>query len=129
MHEDPQIPNYGPPGRGHVLRPGMTLAVEPMITASGVTDVELDEDDGWSIYSADRSLTAHYEHTVAVTDDGPLILTRHEGWSPVDDEVGARELVLGERVSGRRTLLPCSFALCRCMPARADAADALHSLY
>ena len=72
MHEDPQIPNYGPPGRGHVLRPGMTLAVEPMITASGETDVQLDEDDGWSIYSADHSLTAHYEHTVAVTDDGPL---------------------------------------------------------
>ena len=93
MHEDPQIPNYGPPGRGHVLRPGMTLAVEPMITASGETDVQLDEDDGWSIYSADHSLTAHYEHTVAVTDDGPLVLTRHEGWSPVDDEVGtsARE--------------------------------------
>jgi methionyl aminopeptidase len=89
MHEDPQIPNYGPPGRGHVLRPGMTLAVEPMITASGETDVQLDEDDGWSIYSADHSLTAHYEHTVAVTDDGPLILTRHEGWSPVDDEVGS----------------------------------------
>src|SRR6185295_16305295 len=88
MHEDPQIPNYGPPGRGHVLRPGMTLAVEPMITASGETDVQLDEEDGWSIYSADRSLTAHYEHTIAVTDDGPLILTRHEGWSPVDDEVG-----------------------------------------
>jgi methionyl aminopeptidase len=87
MHEDPQIPNYGQPGRGHVLRPGMTLAVEPMITASGVTDVQLDEDDGWSIYSSDHSLTAHYEHTVAVTDDGPLILTRHEGWSPVDDEV------------------------------------------
>ena len=90
MHEDPQIPNYGPPGRGHVLRPGMTLAVEPMITASGETDVQLDEDDGWSIYSADHSLTAHYEHTVAVTDDGPLVLTRHEGWSPVDDEVGQR---------------------------------------
>ena len=90
MHEDPQIPNYGPPGRKDVLRPGMTLAIEPMITASGETDVQLDEDDGWSIYSADHSLTAHYEHTVAVTDDGPLILTRHEGWSPVDDEIGAR---------------------------------------
>jgi methionyl aminopeptidase len=89
MHEDPQIPNYGLPGRGQVLRPGMTLAVEPMITASGVTDVQLDEGDGWSIYSADHSLTAHYEHTVAVTDDGPLILTRHDGWSPVDDDVGA----------------------------------------
>ena len=51
--------------------------------------MQLDEEDGWSIYSADHSLTAHYEHTIAVTDDGPLILTRHEGWSPVDDEVGA----------------------------------------
>ena len=73
----------------------MTLAIEPMITASGETDVQLDEDDGWSIYSADHSLTAHYEHTVAVTDDGPLVLTRHEGWSPVDDEVGATPLETG----------------------------------
>ena len=79
MHEDPQIPNYGPPGRGPGAAPGHDARVEPMITASGVTDVQLDEDDGWSIYSADRSLTAHYEHTVAVTDDGPLILTRHDG--------------------------------------------------
>ena len=100
MHEDPQIPNYGPPGRGHVLRPGMTLAVEPMITASGETDVQLDEEDGWSIYSADHSLTAHYEHTIAVTDDGPLILTRHEGWSPVDDEVGDGRLTSGCQRSG-----------------------------
>ena len=123
MHEDPQIPNYGPPGRGQVLRPGMTLAVEPMITASGETDVQLDEDDGWSIYSADHSLTAHYEHTVAVTDDGPLILTRHEGWSP--GRRRGRVTALADGVA----LLPCSFALCRCMPARADAAEALHSLY
>ena len=65
------------------------------------------------------SLTAHYEHTVAVTDDGPLVLTRHDGWSPVDDEVGNGPLSTG--VSGRRILLACSFALCRCMPARADA--------
>ena len=111
---------------GTCCAPGMTLAVEPMITASGVTDVQLDEDDGWSIYSADHSLTAHYEHTVAVTDDGPLILTRHEGWSPRRRR-GRR--ARRDRAPDGRTLLPCSFALCRCMPARADAAEALSSLY
>ncbi len=72
-HEDPQIPNYGPPGRGPVLAEGMTLAIEPMITAGG-PDVVLHDDD-WSISSADSSLTAHYEHTVAVLPDGPRILT------------------------------------------------------
>ena len=73
MHEDPQIPNYGPPGRGPLLQSGMTLAIEPMITAGG-SDVVL-EPDGWSITTADGSLAAHFEHTVAVTDDGPRILT------------------------------------------------------
>lgn len=73
MHEDPQIPNFGPPGRGAPLQTGMTLAIEPMITAGG-PDVAL-EDDGWSITTADGSLAAHFEHTVAVADDGPQILT------------------------------------------------------
>jgi methionyl aminopeptidase len=73
MHEDPQIPNYGPPGRGPLLQEGMTLAIEPMIT-SGAADVVLHEDE-WSISSADESLAAHFEHTVAITADGPRILT------------------------------------------------------
>jgi len=74
MHEDPQIPNYGPPGRGPLLQEGMTLAIEPMITA-GAPDVYVHDDD-WSISSVDESLAAHFEHTVAVTAAGPLILTK-----------------------------------------------------
>jgi len=73
-HEDPQIPNYGPPGRGPVLQTGMTLAIEPMITAGG-PDVYVHDDD-WSISSVDASLAAHFEHTVAITAEGPRVLTR-----------------------------------------------------
>jgi methionyl aminopeptidase len=73
MHEEPQIPNYGDPGRGPVLAAGMTLAIEPMINAGG-PDIVL-HDDQWSISTSDRSLSAHFEHTVAVTDEGPRILT------------------------------------------------------
>ena len=73
MHEDPQIPNYGPPGRGPELQPGMTFAIEPMINAGG-PEVYL-HDDEWSISTLDGSLSAHFEHTVAVTDNGPKILT------------------------------------------------------
>ena len=74
MHEEPQVPNYGEPGRGPRLAPGMTLAIEPMITAGGA-DVFV-ADDQWSIYTDDGSLAAHFEHTVAVTDGAPRILTR-----------------------------------------------------
>jgi methionyl aminopeptidase len=73
-HEEPQIPNFGEPGRGPQLQQGMTLAIEPMITAGG-PDVYLHDDD-WSISTQDGSLAAHFEHTVAVTEDDPLILTR-----------------------------------------------------
>ncbi len=73
-HEDPQIPNYGLPGRGPLLQEGMTLAIEPMITA-GSPDVYVHEDD-WSISSVDDSLAAHFEHTVALTQEGPRILTK-----------------------------------------------------
>jgi methionyl aminopeptidase len=73
-HEDPQIPNFGPPGRGPLLQEGMTLAIEPMITAGG-PDVYVHDDD-WSISSVDESLAAHFEHTVAVTAGGPRILTK-----------------------------------------------------
>jgi methionyl aminopeptidase len=72
-HEDPQIPNFGLPGRGPELLPGMTLAIEPMINAGG-PDVVMHADE-WSISSGDGSLSAHFEHTVAVTADGPRVLT------------------------------------------------------
>jgi len=73
MHEDPQIPNFGEPGRGPLLEEGMVLAVEPMVNA-GRHMVRMG-DDGWAIYSQDGSLAAHFEFTVAVTGDGPRILT------------------------------------------------------
>ena len=74
MHEDPQIPNYGRPGTGPRLQPGMTFAIEPMVTL-GNYEIRISEWDGWSIFTADNSLSAHYEHTVAVTENGPWILT------------------------------------------------------
>jgi methionyl aminopeptidase len=77
MHEEPQIPNFGPPGRGPVLQPGMTLAIEPMINA-GSSEITVLE-DRWSIVTEDGSLSAHFEHTVAVTDDGPRVLTAAQG--------------------------------------------------
>jgi methionyl aminopeptidase len=77
MHEDPQIPNFGDPDRGPELEAGMVLAVEPMVTA-GRHAVRMG-DDHWAIYSQDGSLAAHFEFTIAVTEDGPRILTRwHE---------------------------------------------------
>ncbi|MDR7867699.1 MAG: type I methionyl aminopeptidase [Sporomusaceae bacterium] len=74
MHEDPQIPNYGPPGRGPRLKPGMTLAVEPMINLGtyGVRTL----DDGWTVVTTDGKRSAHFEHTVVVTENGPEILTK-----------------------------------------------------
>lgn len=74
MHEDPQVPNFGPAGKGPRLLEGMVLAIEPMINAGGA-DVEVGEDH-WAIYTADSRLSAHFEHTVAVTADGPRILTQ-----------------------------------------------------
>jgi len=73
MHEDPQIPNYGEPGKGPELEPGMVLALEPMVNAGG-PEVRVGEDH-WAVYSADGSLAAHFEFTVAVTEDGPRVLT------------------------------------------------------
>jgi methionyl aminopeptidase len=73
MHEDPQIPNYGTPGRGPLLEEGMVLAIEPMTTA-GRHAVRMG-DDGWAIYAQDGSLAAHFEFTIAITGDGPRILT------------------------------------------------------
>ncbi len=74
MHEDPQILNYGPPGRGPVLKKGMVLAIEPMFN-EGKSDVEILE-DMWTVVTRDRKLSCHFEDTVAITDDDPLILTR-----------------------------------------------------
>lgn len=73
MHEDPQVPNYGKAGTGPTLKPGMVLAIEPMINA-GRADVR-SLDDGWTVVTADGSLSAHFEHTVAITADGPRVLT------------------------------------------------------
>ncbi|MDD3579790.1 MAG: type I methionyl aminopeptidase [Desulfobacca sp.] len=74
LHEDPQIPNYGPPGQGPKLQAGMTIAIEPMVSAGG-WEVKL-LDDGWTAVTKDGSLSAHFEHTIAVTDKGALILSR-----------------------------------------------------
>jgi methionyl aminopeptidase len=73
MHEGPQVPNYGKPGRGMRLREGMTIALEPMVLVG--TSSTTVKDDEWTVVSADGSLTAHYEHTVAITANGPQILT------------------------------------------------------
>ncbi len=73
LHEEPHVYNYGPPGRREVLSPGMTLAIEPMVNAGGAESRVLE--DGWTVVTADRSLSAHFEHTVAITDDGCEVLT------------------------------------------------------
>lgn len=91
MHEGPQVPNYGTPGRGMILRSGMTIALEPMVlVGTWQTRVLPDE---WTVASADGSLTAHFEHTVAVTENGPVILTL------LDGEHGGP----AEKASGRKT--------------------------
>jgi methionyl aminopeptidase len=76
MHEDPQVPNYGVAGKGLLLRPGMTIALEPMVLAGGSETRVLD--DGWTVVSRDGRRTAHFEHSVAVTAGGPVILTALE---------------------------------------------------
>ncbi|MEV6319996.1 type I methionyl aminopeptidase [Nocardia sp. NPDC051787] len=73
MHEDPHVPNTGRPGRGYRLRPGLTIAIEPWFART--TDRIVTDPDGWTIRSADGSRTAHSEHTVAITPDGPEVLT------------------------------------------------------
>ena len=73
LHEEPKVPNYGRPGRGIKLKVGMVLAVEPMVNAGG-PETQL-YDDGWTVATADGSLSAHFEHTIAVTDNGPEVLT------------------------------------------------------
>ena len=85
MHEDPQVKNYGQAGTGGELKPGMTLAIEPMIT-DGAYEILID-DDGWSIFTVDDSLAAHFEHTVAITDEGPRVLTLVNGTSIVNQPI------------------------------------------
>ena len=74
LHEDPSVPNFGTAGRGVRLLPGMTIAIEPMITAGDYRVKQLA--DGWTVVTADGSLAAHFEHTVAITKDGPIIMTK-----------------------------------------------------
>jgi len=73
LHEAPEVPNYGNPGRGPELKPGMCLAIEPMVNV-GTFEVE-SLTDGWTIVTLDRKASAHFEHSIAITKDGPLILS------------------------------------------------------
>lgn len=73
MHEEPNVPNFGPPSRGPLLKPGMVLALEPMVNVGTFNTVVLD--DKWTVVTGDGSLSAHFEHTVAVTPNGPAVLT------------------------------------------------------
>ena len=86
LHEEPQIPNYGEPGRGPRLAEGMVLAIEPMVNIGGPAVKVLD--DGWTAVTADGSLSAHFEHTVAVTTSGPEVLTQRPGSDPGVVHVG-----------------------------------------
>ena len=103
MHEDPQVPNYGKPGKGPLLQEGMVLAIEPMTTA-GRPAVRV-ASDGWAIFSQDDSLAAHFEFTVAITAGGPRVLTpwhlRREGCSPAPASASRSEGRLGRRAGWR----------------------------
>ena len=77
MHMDPDVPNVGPAGRGPQLVPGVVVAVEPMITLGSPANTTLDDD--WTVVTLDGSLAAHWEHTVAVTETGPWVLTARDG--------------------------------------------------
>ena len=102
MHMEPAVRNYGPPGQGPRLRTGMALAIEPMITRGARQVAELD--DGWTVVSVDGSRAAHFEHTVAITPDGPWVLTAREGGrSALADRAGVslerRDLSVATAVS------------------------------
>lgn len=85
MHEEPQVPNFGPPGKGPVLKKGMVLALEPMVTVGDWRTKK--HDDDWTVSTLDGSLSAHFEHTVAILEDGPVVLTQRS-----DDAKFAAEL-------------------------------------
>ena len=74
LHEDPSVPNYGTAGRGQRISEGMVIAIEPMVNVGTGAVRELS--DGWTVLTADSKLSAHYEHTVAITENGPLLLTK-----------------------------------------------------
>jgi methionyl aminopeptidase len=101
LHEEPQIPNFGDPGRGPQLRAGMVLAIEPMVTM-GNWEVRI-LDDGWTAVTRDGSLAAHFEHTVAITEDGPDVLTKSEWASAAPSGASPRRGGAGE--AGARTRL------------------------
>jgi methionyl aminopeptidase len=86
MHEEPQVPNYGTPGAGLKLRTGMALCIEPMFNM-GSRETKVDA-DGWTVRTKDGSLSSHWEHTVAITPDGPLVFTAAESAVPVEELVG-----------------------------------------
>ena len=94
MHMDPHILNHGKPGKGPRLEPGMALAIEPMLTLGSRATRELD--DGWTVVTADGSLAAHWEHTVAILDDGPWVLTAEDGGRA---ELAARGISLSAQAS------------------------------
>ena len=77
MHEDPSVPNEGRPGRGLRLKPGLVIAIEPMFMAGGSDEFTID-DDGWTVRTADGSRASHSEHTIAITEDGPIVLTARD---------------------------------------------------
>jgi len=96
MHMEPAVPNYGRSGRGPVLTAGMALAIEPMLVLGGHQTRQLD--DGWTVVTADGSWAAHFEHTVAITDDGPVVLTAQDGGvSGFAELVAGRPAVLAEQ--------------------------------
>lgn len=81
MHEEPQVPNWGNPGKGAVLKPGLVIAIEPMVTV-GRTEIDILQ-DGWTAVTRDHSLSAHVEHTVAITNNGPRVLTLPRTKAPI----------------------------------------------
>ena len=96
MHMDPPVPNYGRAGRGPRLGPGMALAIEPMVMLGGEETVLLD--DGWTVVTADGSWAAHFEHTVAITADGPWVLTA--------ETAGGRRRIPGSQVPRHNRRIP-----------------------
>ncbi|CAN5283890.1 type I methionyl aminopeptidase [soil metagenome] len=103
LHEDPQVPNYGRPGRGPKLSPGLVLAVEPMFNL-GAAETRL-LDDGWTVVTADGELSSHWEHTVAITEDGPWVLTARSdepAWPSADDLPAPAGVIPRVDAPGRR---------------------------
>jgi methionyl aminopeptidase len=101
LHEDPQVPNYGRPGRGPKLVPGLVLAVEPMFNLGGAETEVLSDD--WTVVTADGALSAHWEHTVAVTEDGPWVLTARSdepAWPLAEPDRVPRPAALDAREAG-----------------------------